>query len=59
LSILRGGEFEVDALVTDYLMPGMSGADVVREARHPAGSPALLVTGYTNLPRERGPSWCA
>jgi signal transduction histidine kinase len=48
LSALRGG-LEVDALVTDYLMPGMSGGALVSELRG-AGHrlPALIVTGYAN-----------
>jgi CheY-like chemotaxis protein len=50
LAALRRGEVEIDLLVTDYLMPGMSGADVVREAlRLRPGLSTLLMTGYTNL----------
>jgi PAS domain S-box-containing protein len=37
-----------DLVVTDYLMPGMSGAEVARlAARH--GVPALIITGYATL----------
>ncbi|WP_375404620.1 PAS domain-containing protein [uncultured Sphingomonas sp.] len=48
LAALRGG-VEVDLVVTDYLMPGMTGAALIRELR---GSwprmPVLLVTGFAN-----------
>jgi CheY-like chemotaxis protein len=39
-----------DLLVTDHLMPGMSGADLVRElrARWP-GFPVLIVSGYAEV----------
>ena len=50
LGLLRRGEIEIDLLVSDYLMPGIGGADMVREARKLRPSlPALLITGYTNL----------
>jgi PAS domain S-box-containing protein len=44
------GANPVDFLVTDHLMPGMQGADLVRAARenHP-GVKALIVSGYANL----------
>ena len=36
-----------EALVTDYAMPGMTGGELVREARRLwPGLPALIVTGY-------------
>ncbi len=41
----------VDALVTDYAMPGMSGAVLIREIRHIAPAlPVLLITGYASKP---------
>jgi signal transduction histidine kinase/ActR/RegA family two-component response regulator len=50
LAVLRGGETDIDVLVTDHLMPGMNGSELVREARSLMPKlPALLVTGYTNL----------
>ena len=59
LSAMRAG-FEADILVSDYLMPGMTGGQLIQELRG-AGVriPALLVTGYaaagedvpTDLPR--------
>src|ERR1700722_4653910 len=40
----------VYALVTDYAMPGMTGAELAREAREPRPVlPVLLVTGYANV----------
>lgn len=46
LSAIRSG-VEVDILVSDYLMPGMTGGQLVQEIRA-AGiwTPTLLVTGY-------------
>jgi CheY-like chemotaxis protein len=46
---LIDGGVHVDLLVTDHLMPGMSGVDLIRvvEARHP-GTPFLLVSGYSD-----------
>ncbi len=50
LAVLRDGT-EVDALVTDFAMPGMNGAAVVRHARQlRPGIPALIVTGYADTP---------
>lgn len=40
---------EVDVVVTDYLMPGRSGADLIRALRQDADPlPVLLITGYIN-----------
>jgi CheY-like chemotaxis protein len=48
MSALRSG-IEPDLVVTDYLMPGMSGASLVKEMREAGhGQPALIVTGYAN-----------
>jgi PAS domain S-box-containing protein len=49
LRTLRAGRMP-DLLVTDHLMPGMSGADLAREARslHPA-LPILVVSGYAEV----------
>jgi CheY-like chemotaxis protein len=46
LAALRGG-IDVDLLITDYLMPGMTGAAMITEM-HAGGYmlPALLITGY-------------
>jgi PAS domain S-box-containing protein len=41
----------IDAMVTDYAMPGMNGATLVYEARRLIPSlPVLLITGYANKP---------
>jgi CheY-like chemotaxis protein len=44
------GEHAVDFLVTDHLMPGMRGTDLVRAVRdrHPHVK-ALIVSGYADL----------
>jgi signal transduction histidine kinase len=56
LSAIRGG-VEVDVLVTDYMMPGMTGAALIQEARTSGYTlPALLITGYaatgTDIPAD-------
>ena len=49
LAALRAGD-PPDLLVTDYAMPGMSGAALAREAaRAIPGLPVLLITGYAHL----------
>ena len=46
LSAIRAG-VEVDLLVTDYLMPGMTGAALIAELRGSGYAlPTLLITGY-------------
>jgi signal transduction histidine kinase/CheY-like chemotaxis protein len=49
LERLNSGE-EVDLLITDYLMPGMRGSELIEDARviRP-GLPVLMLTGYANL----------
>lgn len=48
LALLRSRQ-DIDVLVTDYLMPGMTGAALVREVREFAPRlPVLLVTGFAN-----------
>ncbi len=53
--LLKGG-LRPDAVVTDYAMPGMSGAELAREVRKAApGVPVLMITGYATLTdREAG-----
>jgi PAS domain S-box-containing protein len=47
---LLGDGARVDLLVTDHLMPGMSGADLVRQAQAlRPGLPALIITGYAEV----------
>ena len=49
LLLLRSGA-EINLLVTDYLMPGMNGVDLVQAAGSVVpGLPALLITGYSNI----------
>lgn len=54
LALLRGG-LAVDAIITDFMMPRMNGAEFARQAQALSpGVPVLLVTGYAggelNLP---------
>lgn len=50
LEILGSGR-QIDALITDYAMPGMTGVELASRARelHP-DLPILLATGYADLP---------
>lgn len=48
IEILRS-EHDIHAVVTDYLMPGMTGAQLINEVRQSGLSiPVLLITGYAN-----------
>ncbi|WP_156680152.1 PAS domain-containing hybrid sensor histidine kinase/response regulator [Sphingomonas profundi] len=48
IAALRGG-IGAEVLVTDYLMPGMTGAALIAELRAAdAAIPTLLITGYAN-----------
>jgi signal transduction histidine kinase len=50
LELLREGA-EVDLLITDFSMPGMSGAELARSAKTLRPDlPVLLATGYAELP---------
>jgi CheY-like chemotaxis protein len=50
LEILRN-EPEVDLLVTDFAMPGMTGGDLISAARAlRANLPVILLSGYVDLP---------
>ena len=50
LQLLRTGA-TVEAMVTDYAMPGMNGAALIREVhRQLPGLPVLLITGYSSTP---------
>jgi CheY-like chemotaxis protein len=47
LALLDGGT-KVDAVVTDYMMPGMDGGTLARRiAERHSDIPVLLITGYT------------
>ena len=49
LRLLRTGEAP-DLMITDYLMPGMNGAELIEHARPLARSTKLmLITGYSNV----------
>ncbi len=49
LGLLRSG-YRPDAVVTDHLMPGRTGAELAREVRAAfPGLPVLLVTGYSSV----------
>ena len=48
---LRDPGLTLDIMVTDYLMPGINGADLAAEAeRLRPAMPVLLVTGYSAMP---------
>lgn len=47
---LFGEGASIDLLVTDHLMPGMSGAELARTARQlRRGLPVLVVSGYAEV----------
>jgi CheY-like chemotaxis protein len=49
LAMLRNAE-PIDLLVTDYLMPGMNGVELIRNARNLEPSlPALIISGYSTI----------
>ncbi|MBA2932907.1 response regulator [Sphingomonas sp. CGMCC 1.13654] len=53
LGALRSQAFDI--LVTDYLMPSMSGLDLAREARRLRRDlPVLMITGFADLADDRG-----
>ena len=55
LAVLEAGT-PVDILVSDYLMPVLNGAELIRAARSTRPNlPALLVTGYVNAEASRPP----
>ncbi len=44
---------QVDVLITDYLMPGKSGAELVRNLRtKKILTPVFFITGYSECPRQ-------
>jgi CheY-like chemotaxis protein len=54
LTILSGGK-PVDLLMTDHVMPGMTGLDLAREARRLFPKlPIIIATGYPDLPEAQG-----
>jgi CheY-like chemotaxis protein len=50
LAYLSANPARFDVLITDYAMPGMSGAELIRKARLLRPSlPAIIVTGYVEV----------
>jgi CheY-like chemotaxis protein len=50
LSLIDGGA-TFDLLITDYSMPGMTGAELAKAARdRMPGLPIVLASGYADLP---------
>lgn len=46
IAAIKGG-IEIDGILTDYLMPGMNGAQMIQELRQGGfRAPVLLITGY-------------
>ena len=57
LSILRQDE-HFDLLMTDYVMPGMTGAQLAVQARAMCPKlPILLASGFADLDKPIGPEW--
>ena len=53
LEILRSGGSEIGAVITDHLLPGIQGADLVRELRGLNPSiPVLVLTGLPDIESE-------
>jgi PAS domain S-box-containing protein len=49
LALLADGAAECDLLITDYAMPHVSGAEVIRQARELRPDlPAIIITGYAD-----------
>jgi CheY-like chemotaxis protein len=49
LALLRTGQ-SIDLLITDFLMPGMNGVDLIRNARNVTPSIlALIISGYSTI----------
>ena len=46
---IESGQVSAELLLTDVVMPGLSGPDLARRA----GLPTLLMSGYSNLDKER------
>jgi CheY-like chemotaxis protein len=48
LRLLENG-LQCDLLVTDHLMPGMSGTELARQVRSQLGAPVLVISGYAEV----------
>ncbi|HEX9963961.1 MAG TPA: ATP-binding protein [Allosphingosinicella sp.] len=54
LRLMRDG-LACDIIVSDYLMPGMNGVDLIRHARELSPSlPAMLISGYSTIAEGSG-----
>lgn len=50
-ALVQLAEHRVDLLLTDYAMPGMTGAELVEQAQlAQPGLKAIIVSGYADLP---------
>lgn len=48
---ILAGDRRIDAMITDYAMPGMTGVELAEKARElRPGLPIVLATGYADLP---------
>jgi CheY-like chemotaxis protein len=57
LDLLQRGT-EVDLVITDHAMPGMTGTELARQIKsHWPDLPIILATGYADLPNEEDPGW--
>ncbi|GAB2597411.1 hypothetical protein Aab01nite_72970 [Paractinoplanes abujensis] len=55
LRMCRSGHYEMDVLLTDIIMPGMSGTQLAAELRRSRpGLPVLFMSGYTSGPAPGG-----
>lgn len=50
-ALRKAQEFNFDAIVTDLIMPGMDGMELLRRLRqeYPVGPSAIVVTAYGNI----------
>jgi signal transduction histidine kinase/ActR/RegA family two-component response regulator len=49
---------DIDLVVTDHAMPGMTGSELARQIRsHWSDLPIILATGYADLANEEDPGW--
>ena len=59
LDFINGGPPEIDLLITDMVMPGMSGPELVRQAASRLSNvPVLYVSGYADSPGDEIPGPC-